>query len=124
MSLRAGLTAALTTGLGTGYRVIGYPASLDAITKPTVALWATNLEHLAAAPNGYFQVTYTVQLFTGYQDPAKADEALDASLADLLAVLWNLPDYLLDRAERTVSQDDTIHSWTLTVHAGINITEV
>lgn len=123
MSLREGLTTALTTGLGTGYKVIGYPAALDAVTGPTVSLWATNLEHLPAAPNGHYQVTYTVQLFTGHQDPARADDALDASLEDLLGVLWNLDDYLLERAERTVSEDNRIHSWTLTLTGGIKITE-
>ena len=122
-ALAAGLTSALETGLGAGYKVIGFPSTIDGITKPTVALWATKLQHLPAAPNGHFQVDFTVQLLTPHQDPAKADEALGSNLSDLLAVLWNLEGYLLDSAERTVSEDSKIHSWTLTVRGGITITE-
>lgn len=123
MSLREGLTTALTNGLGTGFKVIGYPATLDGVSGPTVALWATEIRPLLAAPNGHYGVDYTIQVLTAHQDPARADDDLDASMAAVLAVLWNHPTYLLTQATRTVSEDNKIHSWTLTVSTGITITE-
>lgn len=123
MTLRSALTDLLETGLGAGYKVIGYPATIDAITGPTVALWATDLKPLDAAPNGNYEVTYTAQLFTAHQDPARADDDLDESLTAVLAVLWAASAYLLTSAQRTVSEDAKIHSWTLTVTGGITITE-
>ena len=119
--LRADLHAALIAGLGPAYRVIGFPTSLDAVTKPTVAAWTTGLTRLPEAPVGHLAVTYTVQVLTGHQDPKRADDALDAALGDVLAVLWAAPQFLLESADRTVSEDNRFHSWTLTVRGGITI---
>lgn len=122
MSLRSELTTLLTDGLP-AVKVIGYPAGLDAVTKRTLALWATDLTHLDAAPNGHYRVEFTVQLFSQYPDPARADDDLDGFLTDVLEVLWPSRRYVLERAERTTSQSDALQSWTLTVHAGLTITE-
>lgn len=120
MNLRQDLADTLTAALPT-YKVYGYPAVIDAITRPTVCLWTTGVQHLPEAPHSYL-ATYTLQVFTGHQDPERADAALDDSLTDLLAVLWDQPSYLLDRAERTISEDGKIHSWTLTINRVLQIT--
>jgi len=123
VSLQGGLVTLLTEGLPT-MRVLGYPGSIDGITGPTVMVWATDLKHLEAAPIGHYQVDLTVLIYTAHQDPQRAEDDLSTSLTAVLAVLWNAPQYLLVGAQRTVSQDNTIHSWTLTVSGGITITEV
>jgi len=122
VSLQGGLVTLLTEGLPT-FKVIGYSGDLDGITGPTVMAWATDLKHLPAAPIGHYQVDLTVLIYTAHQDPRRAEDDLSASLDAVLGVLWNAPQYLLTGAQRTVSQDNTIHSWTLTVSGGITITE-
>ena len=122
MSLQGGLVTLLTEGLPT-VRVIGYPGSIDGITGPTVMAWATDLKHLEAAPNGHYQVDLTVLIYTAYQDPKRAEDDLSTSLTAVLGVLWDAPQYLLTGGQRTVSEDNKIHSWTLTVSGGITITE-
>ena len=122
MALQGGLVTLLTEGLPT-MRVLSYPGTVDGITGPTVMAWATDLKHLPAAPNGHFEVDLTVLIYTAYQDPKRAEDDLSTSLTAVLAVLWDAPQYLLTAGQRTVSQDNTIHSWTLTVSGGITITE-
>ena len=122
MSLQGGLVTLLTEGLPT-VRVIGYPGSIDGITGPTVMAWATDLKHLEAAPNGHYQVDLTVMLYTAHQDPQRAEDDLSASLEAVLGVLWQADSYLLTGAQRTVSEDNKIHSWTLTLSGGITLTE-
>lgn len=119
-NLRAPLLAALAA-LPASWKVIGYPYSPSAITTPTIALWATDLVPAQAAVSGRYKVSYILQLFTGHQDPTKADDALDASLGELLTVLWDSQQFVFETAQRTTSVDDTIHSWTITVSGGILI---
>ena len=123
MSLQGGLVTLLTEGLPT-VRVLGYPGSLDGITGPTVMAWATDLKYLEAAPIGHYQVDLTVLIYTAHQDPQRAEDDLSTSLDAVLGVLWDSTAYLLTGAQRTISQDNTIHSWTLTVSGGITITNV
>lgn len=123
MSLQAALADLLTTGLGTGFKVAPYPGTVDGITGPTVMVWTTDLKHLPAAPNGHYQVDFTVLLCTSHQDPRRAEDDLSASLEAVLGVLWQADSYLLTGAQRTVSEDNKIHSWTLTLSGGITLTE-
>ena len=118
-NLRAPLLAALSA-LPAGYKVIGSNTP-TAVTTPTIAVWATDLVPAQAAVSGRYKVSYILQLFTGHQDPAKADDALDASLGELLTVLWDSQQFVFETAQRTTSVDDTIHSWTITVSGGILI---
>ncbi|MBX9243415.1 hypothetical protein ICW40_01165 [Actinotalea ferrariae] len=120
MNLRQGLVDLLKP-LAPGVRVIGFPGTLDGVPRRTVALWVNEVGHLDAAPNGHYRVEYTLALYTPHQDPARADTDLDGFLELVLPLLWSSPSYVLDRAVRTVSANETVHSWTLTIHAGITI---
>lgn len=121
-TLQQGLVDTLTAALP-GVRVIGYPGTLDGISGPTVMTWTTDLEYLPEAPIGHFRVTHTVLVYAAFQDPERAEADLSATLQAVLEALWDHPSYLLSSAQRTVSEDNKIHSWTLTVSAGINISE-
>lgn len=122
-NLRSGLRSLLEGSLP-GYKIIGYPFAPSVITEPTVALYATNLEHLAQAPNGHYSIEYKVEVFTSAQtDMSRVDDALDDALTDLLDALWDSDSYLLDTAVRTVSEDNKFHSWTLTVRGGLVISK-
>jgi hypothetical protein len=123
MKLQDDLAAVLVEGLPSSIRVIDYPAGIDAIQCPTVACWALDLTPAKAAPKGRYEVEFTLMLYTAYQDPERAEDDLAASLESLLDVLWDSERYLLTRATRTVSEDNKIHSWSLTVSGGITITE-
>lgn len=121
MSLRDGLRTVLTEGLPT-YKVFDYDAPLDAIGKPTVCFWVSSLKPLASAPNGNYEVTYTVAVYTGHQDPVKAEAALDDHMEEVLAVLWDAPGFILSGAERASAKENTVHAWLLTLTGGITIT--
>jgi len=120
-ALRAPLTEALTTGLAGRYDVVGYPTAR--YTRPTVAVWTTGITRLPAAPVGAYELTHTVLIITGQDTASGADAALEPALLDVLEVLWRAPQFLVDSATRTVSDDETTHSWTLTVRGVLKIEE-
>jgi hypothetical protein len=122
VKLQSALAADLTEGLGSGFIVLDHPATLDAPTGPTVSVWAASLTPAPEAPAGRFLADFTVELLTRHEAPALAEDDLATSLMAVLAVLWARGDYLLTKADRTVSEDRRLHSWTLTVTGGLTIT--
>lgn len=116
------LRAALKSALPSSWRVGGFttPGRVD---RPTVAAWTTDLTHLDGAPNGNYVVTYTVAIYSQHQDGEKADNALDGHLQKVIDALWGIENLVLDRAERTVTNEQTVHAWVLTVRTGITITQ-
>lgn len=120
--LAADLRDVLRAALPNTWRVGGFPTP-GRPDRPTVHAWTTELAHLEAAPHGHYVVTFSVAIYTPHQDPEKADDALDGQLQQVLDALWSIDDVVLDRAERTVTTDQTVHAWVLTVRRGITITQ-
>lgn len=121
LDLRSALATHLTTELPNTYAVNKYLTTVDGITKPTVQVFATEVTQSAEAPAGALRVNYTVQVSCPYEDAVKAEDALDNMLGDVLGALWSCPNVIIDNAKRTVTEDNTIHSWTFEVHGLINL---
>ena len=122
MTFAADVQAALKAALPTTWKVDGYVPIGARVDRLTVGVWTTEITHGEGALAGAYVVGYTVTLYTPHQDPAKADAALDPALEQLLEALWTIPDVVLDKGERQVSNDQTTHVWSLTVRQGITIT--
>lgn len=120
MKLQDELATALADGLGTGYVVNDYPTGTDAPTGRTVHVWCSTIDYLPAAQADY-RLDFTVEILTRHEDPKAAEADLAAALMDVLAVVQGTGSFLLTKADRTVT-DSRIHSWTLTVTGGANLT--
>jgi len=124
MSLRAPIAAALAAALPGTWKVTGYPGQvMGRVDRTTVAVWTNEIAHLDGAPATAYVTTFTVALYSVHQDPAQADDDLEQTLPLLLDALWGMANLVLDKAERTVNADNTLHAWVLTVRQGITITE-
>jgi len=123
VSLARDLRTALAASLPSTWRVTGFVPVGTRIDRTTVGAWTTDIAHLEGAPNGHYVQSASVALYTPYQDPEKADDALDADLEVLLDALWQVPDVMFDGGQRTATNDQTMHAWILTVRQGITITQ-
>lgn len=122
MSLRDPLKDALAAVLPDEWKVMGYPGRVVRVDRPTVAVWTNDLAHLDGAPAPNYVVGFTVALYSPHTDPEKADADLEAGLVSLLDALWGVSDVVLDKAERTTNEDNTLHAFVLTVRQGITVT--
>lgn len=123
--LRSQVVAPLKAGLPeANYKVEGYPSSVPVRpTKRTVCVWTTDIRPLQQAPSQY-EVDCTVLVVTPHQDPAKADDDLDAALSDVLTILWtDAPGVRFVSATRTSFNDDTVQAWNVSVITNITTTE-
>lgn len=116
------LTTVLTENLPETFTVKGYAAAIDVPGGPTVVLWPAGLTFHPEVPGQTYQVDFTIQVLTRYEDPELAEADLAESLSEVLGVLFEHDDYLVTKADRTVSEDNRIHSWTLTVTSGLELT--
>lgn len=119
-SARQQLAATLATGLGKGWRVVGYPTELDAVTRPTVMVWTESLEPAEQIGRDRLRVTLSLWVLSSSQNPATADDDLDARLVDVIAVLHPLAWIAWTSAERGVLAD-TYHGYRITATAGVQI---
>lgn len=115
MSARTELAAALTAALPT-YRVLGYAADLDAVARPTVLVWADKIVRRPEWASGLFEFTLMMWVLVGTEDPARADDALDDALEDVLGALQPIGWVQWSGAERGVLRD-AFHGWQITVTA-------
>jgi hypothetical protein len=104
MSVRTELAALLKTALPT-FRVVGYPTSPDAITRPTVLLWQTKVVRLPAAPEGAWLVDLDLWVVVGTEDPATCDDDLDTALELVVEAIDPMPAIIWDTAERLTLLD-------------------
>lgn len=104
------------------WRVGGYLAAGTRVERTTVCVWTTDIGHMTGTSVGY-TVGYTVQLLVPNQDARRVDAVLDAALEQLVTALVQVPDVVLDKGERTVTNDNSAHAWVLTVRQGITITQ-
>lgn len=114
------LAADLREAFGEANPVIDSLSTINRLEKSSVYVYTTAIEPLGALGSRY-QVTMTVDLMSKHGDPAKAEPDLAAMLETLVEALWQRKDYMLTSATRTVNEDRTLHSWTCTVQAGIEI---
>lgn len=121
MSARSELAATLRTALPT-WQVTGYPTVPDAVTRPTVMVWTQSMVPAEQINRDRLVVTLTLWVLTGRQDPATADDELDARLEDVLAVLHPLKWLAWTDAERGVLAE-TFHGYQITATAVVQIGE-
>lgn len=122
MSLRQPLADALAAALPDTWKVTGYPGRVVRVDKLTVAVWTNTIAHVDGSTVAY-GVDFTVALYSPHQDPTQADTDLEDGIVTLLDALWSVPNVVLDKAERTTNEDNTLHAWVLTVRQGITITQ-
>lgn len=115
MNARTALAEALTTALP-GFLVRGYALELDAVTRPTIMLWQTLVERLEQISLDRLKVTLELWVLVGAEDPAKADDALDDALGEVIAALHDLDWIDWTSAERGVLLD-RFHGYRITAQA-------
>lgn len=119
-SARRLLATALEAGLPYGWQVTGYPTTLDNVTRPTVMVWTSRLEPSNQIGRDRVMVTLDVWVLTGITAPGQADDALDAQLLAVLAVLHGLEWIDWTSAERGVLEDK-YHGYRLSTTAVLKI---
>lgn len=97
---RKQLVADLKAALPREYAVIGYPS--DRVTRRTVAVWQETVTKTEQFGPPRLQVALAVWILTGQEDPAKADDELDAALLDVLTAMQPLTWVDWQTAERLV----------------------
>lgn len=116
MNLRQDIVDALTAGLPAGeWKIIGYPSTPTRVEKRTAAVWTSQITPQTGLGSAY-DLEQKIEVTTPYESVENADDDLDGALLELLSVLWAMRSITFTSAERTVSQEGTQHSWTVTVH--------
>lgn len=105
MNVRSSLAAALAAALPATYLVRGYPYEPDAVTRPTVMLWQSLIERLPQLELDRLVVTVELWVLVATEDPAKADDALDDAVSDVLQALHPIGWINWSTAERGVLLD-------------------
>lgn len=116
MSARTELAAALTVSLPSTWRVLGYAADLDAVTRPTVLVWADAFTPRPEWGSGLHSLTLKMWVLTQSEDPARADDALDDALDLVIDALTPINWVRFESAERGVLRE-TFHGWQITATA-------
>ena len=111
MSVRTDLAATLSTALPT-FQVIGYPRTPDAVTGPTVALW----QSMVRPWGDQWRVDLDLWVLHGGDDMERLEDALDANLDEVIAVLLDLPGLMWEQAER-LALADIFHGYKITLTA-------
>lgn len=120
MSARTQLAADLKTGLPT-YPVVAYDPTLDVVRKPTLMLWQDYLTRPERLALSAVQVNLILWVLVGIEDPAKADDALDTALEDVLFALEPIAWVQWEKAERGIFAE-RFHGYKVTLTAMAAIT--
>lgn len=115
MNVRAAIEDALVAALP-DVKVVGYAYEPDVVTKPTIMLWQSRIEPMPQATLDRVFVTVELWALVGTDDPAKADDALDDHLSDVITALHAIPWLTWSTAERGVLLD-RFHGYRITAQA-------
>lgn len=121
MNARGVLAQALATALP-DVRVLGYPADVEAVTRPTVMLWQSLIERSDLLGLDRVKVTLELWALVATEDPARADDALDEHLENVLYALQDLTWLDWTTAERGVLAE-RFHGYRVTAQAVAKIGE-
>ncbi len=116
MNVREAVAAALTESLPAGWRVLGYGADLEQVTRPTVMLWQSLIERMPQIGLDLLKVTVEMWVLVGQESPDAASDALDDALDDVLEALQPLSWVDWTTAERGVLSD-RFHGYRITAQA-------
>ena len=116
MSVRTDVAALLAAGLGSGFRVLAHPRSLDSLGGPTDFVVLDSVERLPAAPEAGLLVTLRINLAVPGEDPSTVDDDLERGLDALIAALESITALRWSRAER-VMLESRWHSYQLAATA-------
>lgn len=116
MSARTELATALSAGLPSSYRVVGFNSTLDSVAKPTVMVWQQTLTRPDDFGLQRVNVTLNLWVLVGQQNSGNADNALDTALEKVLGALQPIDWVEWTTAERGVFAEK-FHGYQVTVEA-------
>ncbi len=121
MTSRTQLVDDLKAALPSKYRVVGFNSALDAVKAPTVMVWQSKIERPEQFGLHGLLVTFDLWLLVGQENTARADEALDVALDDVIDALQGITWVDWQDAERGILFD-SFQGWKVTVNAAATIT--
>lgn len=114
-SIRKQLSDALAPHLP-GVKIVAASRSLDKLTGPTAQLTLREFTRLPDAPIGKHKAEFTVTVITPLVTPQRAEDDLDALVADLVHGIDQI-DWLSWESARKVIYADTHLAYDVTVFA-------
>ena len=105
MTIRDDLSTALKAVLPSAWKIIPYQRNLDALDSLTVILKQSTIQDAPDAPQGKYQVSYTVTIASPKQSVQNAEDDLDDAVFVLLDAIKGIPWVKCTKAQKVVVDD-------------------
>lgn len=116
MSARTDLANAIRAGVPTTWTVYPYPGEPDAVSRPQIYVYQSEIKPAALAPVGHFEITLKIHILVSHDlDPLARENVLDEALARVLDVLDMDTRLTWASAERAATNG--FHSYEITATA-------
>lgn len=119
MSPRGQFMRQLSPKLPSKWRLIKFERNVDEIDRVTVLVRQRAVRRFAAAPLGFYETQFVLELIVPQTDMELAEDALDEALFEFLAILdsinptlWESTNKVLDATTKRLAYDVTTNFQT------------